>query len=86
MRMHVSKVQNSQKMRMHNLRAFVQFAKLVTCSPVLSPKCRFYSQMAIMATGWGITECESISHVLWDCLVYNTLRNDFLCKLQELQI
>ena len=29
-------------------------------------------------------ECESVSHVLWDCLVYNTLRNDFLCKLQEL--
>ena len=21
-------------------------------------------------------ECESISHVLWDCLVYSTLRND----------
>ena len=29
-------------------------------------------------------ECESVSHVLWDCLVYNTLRNDFMCKLQEL--
>ena len=29
-------------------------------------------------------ECESVSHVLWDCPVYNTLRNDFLCKLQEL--
>ena len=29
-------------------------------------------------------ECESISHVLWDCPVYNTLRNDFMCKLQEL--
>ena len=29
-------------------------------------------------------ECESVSHVLWDCLVYNTLRNDFVCKLQEL--
>ena len=27
---------------------------------------------------------ESISHVQWDCPVYNTLRNDFLCKLQEL--
>ena len=27
---------------------------------------------------------ESVSHVLWDCPVYNTLRNDFLCKLQEL--
>ena len=29
-------------------------------------------------------ECESVSHVLWDCPVYNTLRNDFMCKLQEL--
>ena len=29
-------------------------------------------------------ECESVSHVLWDCPVYNTLRNYFLCKLQEL--
>ena len=29
-------------------------------------------------------ECESVGHVLWDCPVYNTLRNDFLCKLQEL--
>ena len=29
-------------------------------------------------------ECESVSHVLWDCPVYNILRNDFLCKLQEL--
>ena len=26
----------------------------------------------------------SVSHVLWDCPVYSTLRNDFLCKLQEL--
>ena len=26
-------------------------------------------------------EYESVSHVLWDCPVYNTLRNDFLCKL-----
>ena len=25
-------------------------------------------------------ECESVSH----CPVYNTLRNDFMCKLQEL--
>ena len=24
----------------------------------------------------GDDEYESISHVLWDCLVYNTLRND----------
>ena len=31
-----------------------------------------------------VDECESVSHVLWDCPVYNTLRNDFLCKLQEL--
>ena len=23
-------------------------------------------------------ECESISHVLWDCPVYSTLRNDFM--------
>ena len=30
--------------------------------------------------------CESISHVLWDCPVYNTLRNDFMCKLQELLV
>ena len=29
-------------------------------------------------------ECESVSHVLWDCSVYNTLRNYFMCKLQEL--
>ena len=29
-------------------------------------------------------ECESVSHVLWDCPVYNTLRNDSMCKLQEL--
>ena len=29
-------------------------------------------------------ECESISHVLWDCPVYHTLRNNFMCKLQEL--
>ena len=29
-------------------------------------------------------ECESVSPVLWDCPVYNTLRNGFLCKLQEL--
>ena len=29
-------------------------------------------------------ECESVSHVLWDCPVYNTVRNEFLCKLQEL--
>ena len=29
-------------------------------------------------------ECESISDVLWDCPVYNTLRKDFMCKLQEL--
>ena len=28
-------------------------------------------------------ECESVSHVLWDCPVYSTLRNDFMCKLQE---
>ena len=31
-----------------------------------------------------VDECESVSHVLWDCPVYNTLRNDFLFKLQEL--
>ena len=24
--------------------------------------------------------CESVSHVLWDCPVYNTLRNDFMSK------
>ena len=29
-------------------------------------------------------ECESVSHVLWDRPVYNTLRNNYLCKLQEL--
>ena len=29
-------------------------------------------------------EGESVSHVWWDCLVYNTLRNDFMCKLLEL--
>ena len=27
---------------------------------------------------------DSVSHILWDCLVYNILRNDFMCKLQEL--
>ena len=29
-------------------------------------------------------ECESVSHVLWDCAVYNTLRNDFMCRWLEL--
>ena len=29
-------------------------------------------------------ECESISHILLDCPVYNSLRNDSTCKLQEL--
>ena len=29
-------------------------------------------------------ECDSVSHVLWNCPVYNTLRNDFMCKLQVL--
>ena len=29
-------------------------------------------------------ECGNISNDLWDCPVYNTLRNDFMCKLQEL--
>ena len=29
-------------------------------------------------------ECESVIYALWDCPVYNTLRNDVLCKLQEL--
>ena len=28
-------------------------------------------------------ECESASLVLWDCPVYSTLRNDFMCKLQK---
>ena len=32
-----------------------QLAKLMTCSPALSPKPKFYSQIAIMATGRGIT-------------------------------
>ena len=27
---------------------------------------------------------ESVSHVLRECPVYSTLRNDFMCKLQEL--
>ena len=31
-----------------------------------------------------VNDCESVSHVLWDCPVYNPLRNDFMCKLQEL--
>ena len=29
-------------------------------------------------------ECESVSYVFWECPVYSTLRNDFMCKLQEL--
>ena len=29
-------------------------------------------------------ECEIISHDLWGCPVYSTLKNDFMCKLQEL--
>ena len=29
-------------------------------------------------------ECEGVSHVLWDCPVYSTIKNDFMCKLQEL--
>ena len=29
-------------------------------------------------------ECESVSYVVWNCLVYSTLRNDFMGKLQEL--
>ena len=29
-------------------------------------------------------ECESVSQFFWDCPVYSTLRNDFICKLQEL--
>ena len=35
---------------------------------------------------WCDDECESISHihVFWDFPVYSTLRNDFMCKLQEL--
>ena len=27
-------------------------------------------------------ESESIRHVLWDCPVYSTLRNDFVCLFQ----
>ena len=37
---------------------------------------------------WDVTfgSCNYFhtSHVLWDCPVYITLRNDFMCKLQEL--
>jgi hypothetical protein len=29
-------------------------------------------------------ECESVSHVLWDCPVYSSSRSNFLGKLQEL--
>ena len=25
-----------------------------------------------------------VIHVLWDCPAYSTLKNDFVCKLQEL--
>lgn len=28
--------------------------------------------------------CESVSHVFWECSVYNSLRNEFMCKLYEL--
>ena len=28
-------------------------------------------------------QCESVSHVLWDCPVCCTLRKDFMCKVQE---
>ena len=27
--------------------------------------------------------CESISHVLWDCLVYSMLRNGFMCSCRS---
>ena len=29
-------------------------------------------------------ECESFNHFFGDYFVYSTLRNDFMCKLQEL--
>ena len=29
-------------------------------------------------------ECESVTHVLWECLVYSDIRNSFLEKLKEL--
>ena len=29
-------------------------------------------------------KCESVSRVLWEYPIYNTLRSDFMCKLQEL--
>ena len=28
-------------------------------------------------------ECESVSHVLWECSAYSNSRADFLLKLQE---
>ena len=28
-------------------------------------------------------ECESVSHVLWECLIYCSSRTDFLLELQE---
>ena len=28
-------------------------------------------------------ECESVSHVLWECLIYSSSRADFLLELQE---
>ena len=28
-------------------------------------------------------ECESVSHVLWECSAYSSSRADFLLKLQE---
>ena len=28
-------------------------------------------------------ECESVSHVLWECSAYNICRSDFTAKLQD---
>ena len=28
-------------------------------------------------------DCESVSHVLWECLIYSSSRADFLLELQE---
>ena len=45
--------------------------------------------MDLMQSWVGIEEgrkeclCENVSHVLWECVVYISLRNDFIGKLPE---
>ena len=59
--MHVSKVRSSHSFahaQFNNGANSARVAKLAIRRPALSPKRRFYSQMAIMATGRGITAID----------------------------